>query len=263
MSRPRRGGRTSRLIRKELREILRDRRTIFTLVLMPMLVYPMLNLVFQRYLLTNSALASPQNPKQVVIGFESRQAAERVLELLREAQAIKQYREALQRRREQWEQEQRQQQKQQKQQQDAGSEAPQPPAEEFREPQADETSNINNQGVPDSTANAPGIGESRAGNGGPEAMPPAEPQGDSPFDGAVRPEFEWKVCQDVESELRSLEVDLAIRLPRAELPMELELLHREQSDRSREALDLVESALNRLNLEFYRRLTPRPLRRPP
>ncbi|MCA9179562.1 MAG: CPBP family intramembrane metalloprotease, partial [Planctomycetales bacterium] len=42
-----------------------------------------------------------------------------------------------------------------------------------------------------------------------------------------------------------------------------ELLHREQSDRSREALDLVESALNRLNLEFYRRLTPRPLRRPP
>ena len=39
-----------RLTQKELREILRDRRTIITLVLMPLLVYPMLSLVIQRFL---------------------------------------------------------------------------------------------------------------------------------------------------------------------------------------------------------------------
>lgn len=42
-----------RLCLKELREILRDRRTIVTLVLMPLLVYPLLALGFQRLLLTS------------------------------------------------------------------------------------------------------------------------------------------------------------------------------------------------------------------
>ncbi len=40
----------ARLARKELREILRDRRTIFTLVLMPILLYPLLGLAFYQYL---------------------------------------------------------------------------------------------------------------------------------------------------------------------------------------------------------------------
>jgi ABC-2 type transport system permease protein/sodium transport system permease protein len=40
-----------RLARKELREVLRDRRTIVTLVLMPLLLYPLLSIVFQRLLL--------------------------------------------------------------------------------------------------------------------------------------------------------------------------------------------------------------------
>jgi len=50
-------GRLSRLCLKELREILRDRRTIVTLVLMPLLVYPLLSLGFQRLLLTSLGAA--------------------------------------------------------------------------------------------------------------------------------------------------------------------------------------------------------------
>ena len=43
--------RLGRLVRKELFEILRDRRTIITLVLMPLLLYPLLSLAFQQFLL--------------------------------------------------------------------------------------------------------------------------------------------------------------------------------------------------------------------
>jgi sodium transport system permease protein len=45
-------GRLWRLAQKELREILRDRRTIITLVLMPILVYPLLGLTFQKFLVS-------------------------------------------------------------------------------------------------------------------------------------------------------------------------------------------------------------------
>jgi sodium transport system permease protein len=45
--------RLSRLARKELRETLRDRRTIVTLVLMPLLVYPLLSLAFKQFLMAN------------------------------------------------------------------------------------------------------------------------------------------------------------------------------------------------------------------
>jgi ABC-2 type transport system permease protein/sodium transport system permease protein len=44
-------GRLGRLVRKELFEILRDRRTIITLVLMPLLLYPLLCLAFQQFFL--------------------------------------------------------------------------------------------------------------------------------------------------------------------------------------------------------------------
>ena len=47
--------RTLRLARKELREILRDRRTIITLVLMPLLVYPLLGVMVRRGLLSSFA----------------------------------------------------------------------------------------------------------------------------------------------------------------------------------------------------------------
>lgn len=48
--------RIARLCRKELRESLRDRRTIVTLVLMPLLVYPLLSLILNRVLLTGFVL---------------------------------------------------------------------------------------------------------------------------------------------------------------------------------------------------------------
>ncbi len=44
-----------RITRKELRETLRDRRTIVTLLLMPLLVYPLLSLAFRQFLLTSHA----------------------------------------------------------------------------------------------------------------------------------------------------------------------------------------------------------------
>lgn len=45
--------RLARLCLKEWRETLRDRRTIVTLVLMPLLVYPLLSILLQRFLLTS------------------------------------------------------------------------------------------------------------------------------------------------------------------------------------------------------------------
>lgn len=61
-------GRLGRLAQKELREILRDRRTILTLVLMPLLLYPLLTVVFQQFFL--STLTKQQAPVYR-IGFRS------------------------------------------------------------------------------------------------------------------------------------------------------------------------------------------------
>jgi len=47
--------RWSRLCLKELRETLRDRRTIVTLVLMPLLVYPLLSMIFNNFLLSSAS----------------------------------------------------------------------------------------------------------------------------------------------------------------------------------------------------------------
>ena len=44
---------------KELRETLRDRRTIVTLVLMPLLLYPLLSLVLKRFLFTGAVGDGP------------------------------------------------------------------------------------------------------------------------------------------------------------------------------------------------------------
>lgn len=52
-------GRLWRLCRKELRETLRDRRTILTLVLMPLLLYPLLGMTLQRFLLSTATNADP------------------------------------------------------------------------------------------------------------------------------------------------------------------------------------------------------------
>ena len=58
--------RRGRLILKELRETLRDRRTILTLLLMPVLAYPLLGVAFQRLLLAQ--VATTGTPEYVV-GF--------------------------------------------------------------------------------------------------------------------------------------------------------------------------------------------------
>jgi ABC-2 type transport system permease protein/sodium transport system permease protein len=47
--------RLGRLTLKELREILRDRRTIVTLVLMPLFMYPVLSIAFQQFIVSHQA----------------------------------------------------------------------------------------------------------------------------------------------------------------------------------------------------------------
>lgn len=72
-----RAARLARLSMKELREILRDRRTIFTLVLMPLLLYPLLSLAFQKFLVTELGarrterlrIGIPEEEAGVIKGF--------------------------------------------------------------------------------------------------------------------------------------------------------------------------------------------------
>ena len=59
-----RRGRIWRLAAKELRETLRDRRTITTLVLMPLLLYPILSLIFQNFL--DASIQGLPNDDQIV-----------------------------------------------------------------------------------------------------------------------------------------------------------------------------------------------------
>ncbi len=62
-----RGFRISRLAKKELRETLRDRRTLVTLILMPLLVYPILSLVFRTFLLNTADSMLP--PEEIGYRF--------------------------------------------------------------------------------------------------------------------------------------------------------------------------------------------------
>jgi len=60
--------RTWRLAVKELREILRDRRTVLTLVLMPLLVYPLLGVIMRKGVLSN---LSKMNTLTAIVCFET------------------------------------------------------------------------------------------------------------------------------------------------------------------------------------------------
>jgi len=64
-------GRLFRLCRKELRETLRDRRTLLTLVLMPLLVYPILSLTLQRFLISSGPAQSSEEGTGYLIGVRS------------------------------------------------------------------------------------------------------------------------------------------------------------------------------------------------
>ena len=62
-----------RLCLKELRESLRDRRTIITLVLMPLLVYPLLSMILQRLLVSTSATGEEANVVRIGLNDEALQ----------------------------------------------------------------------------------------------------------------------------------------------------------------------------------------------
>ncbi|WP_153558109.1 ABC transporter permease subunit/CPBP intramembrane protease [Roseimaritima sediminicola] len=64
-------GRLVRLCRKELRETLRDRRTIITLVLMPLLIYPLLSMTLNRFLLSAQSGTAPSFRVQTATADEA------------------------------------------------------------------------------------------------------------------------------------------------------------------------------------------------
>jgi ABC-2 type transport system permease protein/sodium transport system permease protein len=78
-----------RLTRKELYESLRDRRTILTLVLMPLLLYPILAVLFQQIALGGGGggKADPSRLAECRVGFPSKRQAEEVSEVWRRGRA--------------------------------------------------------------------------------------------------------------------------------------------------------------------------------
>jgi sodium transport system permease protein len=63
--------RMGRLVRKEVSTILRDRRTIITLVLMPLLLYPLLTIAFRQFLLASSLQEAKEPAYQIFFRSES------------------------------------------------------------------------------------------------------------------------------------------------------------------------------------------------
>lgn len=74
-----------RLALKELREILRDRRTIVTLVLMPILVYPLIGVTFQKFL---TSQLTHQTKVAYRLGFESEAELRRFQDFLVQADEL-------------------------------------------------------------------------------------------------------------------------------------------------------------------------------
>jgi len=71
--------RIGRLARKELSEILRDRRTVITLLLMPLLLYPLLSFAFQQLLPTLLTPTQKDRDLTIVVREGKKQALEQVL----------------------------------------------------------------------------------------------------------------------------------------------------------------------------------------
>jgi ABC-2 type transport system permease protein/sodium transport system permease protein len=76
---PDRLSRLGRLTLKELREILRDRRTIATLVLMPLLLYPLLTIAFQQFFVSQIGIVQSS---RYTIGFQDDRQGEYLVRLL-------------------------------------------------------------------------------------------------------------------------------------------------------------------------------------
>src|SRR3984885_4575769 len=62
--------RVGRLARKELAEIFRDKRTIITLVLMPLLLYPLLSFAFRQFLTAFATSTEMEGPFRIGVGSE-------------------------------------------------------------------------------------------------------------------------------------------------------------------------------------------------
>ncbi|MFN0199275.1 MAG: hypothetical protein ACKVT0_21195, partial [Planctomycetaceae bacterium] len=69
-----------RMALKELRETMRDRRTIVTLIMMPILVYPLLSVVFQKFLLSSVKQSSQ---RVFHVGLKNEQELTILLNLLK------------------------------------------------------------------------------------------------------------------------------------------------------------------------------------
>ncbi|MFN9625537.1 MAG: ABC transporter permease subunit, partial [Planctomycetota bacterium] len=82
-------GRLLRLCLKELRESLRDRRTLITLVLMPILVYPLLSMAMQRLIV--GTVSGSSDRSEYIIGVANEDAGEALASAIAEtAMAIDQ-----------------------------------------------------------------------------------------------------------------------------------------------------------------------------
>ncbi|MFN6164391.1 MAG: type II CAAX prenyl endopeptidase Rce1 family protein [Planctomycetota bacterium] len=79
-------GRLGRLCLKELRESLRDRRTIITLILMPILVYPLLSMAMQRLIV--GAGTGPRETKEYIFGVPDEETAVVVNDALMESKRV-------------------------------------------------------------------------------------------------------------------------------------------------------------------------------
>jgi ABC-2 type transport system permease protein/sodium transport system permease protein len=71
--------RVARLAQKELRETLRDRRTIITLVLMPLLVYPVLSIALKQFLVSTTTTQASQIRLNIATETEPERATLNVL----------------------------------------------------------------------------------------------------------------------------------------------------------------------------------------
>ncbi len=76
--------RFARIAQKELRETLRDRRTVLTLLMMPLLLYPMLSLVLQRLVLSG---AGENRAGLYRLGVSSKELANDLLETINASKA--------------------------------------------------------------------------------------------------------------------------------------------------------------------------------
>src|SRR5262245_1636607 len=74
--------RMGRLVRKEVSTILRDRRTIITLVLMPLLLYPLLSFAFRQFLLVVTVSQRPSEAYRIGVPTQqTKWEVERYLEV--------------------------------------------------------------------------------------------------------------------------------------------------------------------------------------